>query len=235
MSKSKLYISILIICFIFQSVHSWHSVVVFGATKPNLSKFPKSVTVLNVGELTKVSVKAKPDPNSTTIASIYGKLVGITLIKHYNKYYSLIEGKGYMSSKAIRGYVPRKYLLTVTANKSYGIYVNKTTQTLTVYKNGAFYSQMACSTGMAGSETPTGTFLTGAKCPDVIGYGQYAQYGIRFDKQVYIHGIPKENGSYSKAKKLLGKKASHGCVRVPVENARWLYKTIPANTCIIVS
>ena len=91
-----------------------------------------------------------------------------------------------------------------------------------------------CSSGKKGSETPTGTFTVSQRGKsffnDSLNEGAY--YWVRFYKAYLFHSVPfDKNGQIeqSEADKL-GEPASHGCLRVSVENAKWIYDNIPDGT-----
>ena len=92
----------------------------------------------------------------------------------------------------------------------------------------------ACSSGKKGSETPTGMFTVSQRgrsfFNDSLNEGAY--YWVRFYKAYLFHSVPfDKNGQIeqSEADKL-GEPASHGCLRMSVENAKWIYDNIPDGT-----
>lgn len=90
---------------------------------------------------------------------------------------------------------------------------------------------MICSTGM-GNSTPKGTFVsTGHR--DVrwhyfVDFNCWAQYAFVIQGGILFHSIlynrPDESTLRLKSIKQLGHKASHGCVRLMPEDARWIYE-----------
>lgn len=112
--------------------------------------------------------------------------------------------------------------------------VNRTTCTVTIYaKDGANgfiipVKAFACSVGLPETPTPTGTFYTKEKYRwhELMGpsYGQYCTRivgGILFHSVAGSH-ISSYNLSASAFNKL-GQPASHGCVRLCVRDAKWIY------------
>ena len=118
---------------------------------------------------------------------------------------------------------------------------------LTVGPDGT-YSQlvkcMLCSTGRAGHGTPGGTFTiyehTAGGGWVYMADGTWAVWGMRFRTGGYMfHSvcftkkgdllpIPEEVAA-------LGSKASLGCVRLSVEDAMWLYNTVPDGTLVTIA
>ena len=98
---------------------------------------------------------------------------------------------------------------------------------------------MICSTGMDGS-TPTGNYSVQNRGEDFFNgeenmgaryWVSWANYG-----EYLFHTVPTDsNGEYivSEAEKL-GVPASHGCVRLTVADAKWLYEQLPDNTPVVI-
>lgn len=94
---------------------------------------------------------------------------------------------------------------------------------------------MIASTGLNNS-TPRGSFRVQNRGPRFYnaGEGMGANYWVSWkDWGVYLfHSVPTDaNGHYivSEGRKL-GSPASHGCVRLSIPDAQWLYTQLPANT-----
>ena len=117
---------------------------------------------------------------------------------------------------------------------------------LTVGSDGTYcqlIKSMLCSTGRAGHGTPSGTFTIyehtagGGWCYMVD--GTWAIWGMRFRTGGYMfhsvcfarkydpYPIPEEVAA-------LGSKASLGCVRLSVDDAMWLYNTVPDGTMVTI-
>lgn len=118
--------------------------------------------------------------------------------------------------------------------------VDVSMQTVKVYQDGEVIREMIASTGVEGHETPLGTFevqnrglwFFNAK------YGQGAKYWVSFkDWGIYLfHSLAMdENGEIieEEAEKL-GQPASHGCIRLQVEDAKWIYDNIPEGTTVSI-
>ncbi|MEE3467508.1 MAG: Ig-like domain-containing protein [Eubacterium sp.] len=121
---------------------------------------------------------------------------------------------------------------------TYKIKINKQCCTVTVYKyNGTKYKAckaFVCSPGYA---TPTGTFHLGEKMRwHTLDGPTYGQYCTRITGSILFHSVwyyqPQSNTqSYVQYNKL-GTLASHGCVRLTVGDAKWIYDNVPSGTSV---
>lgn len=128
----------------------------------------------------------------------------------------------------------------------YLIKVNRVHNTITIYEKGedGKYSvpikAMVCSVGKKGTQTKLGTFQTKAKYrwKELMGkvYGQYSTRivgGILFHSvYYYTNGNPATLAT--KEYNNLGSEASHGCIRLTVEDAKWIYDNCPLGTTVVV-
>lgn len=130
------------------------------------------------------------------------------------------------------------------SNQDYLIKVNRTQNIVTVYtadENGQFtkpYKAMVCSVGL-NNETPTGTFKTADKYDWRLLTGNvYGQYATRITERILFHSVPYytqdkgdlESEEYNK----LGQAASLGCVRLSVEDAKWIYDNCKKGTTVTI-
>lgn len=122
------------------------------------------------------------------------------------------------------------------AAAAYKVKVNKQQNVVTVYKykNGKYkpHKAFVCS---AGTATPLGTYPLGEKMRwhtlDGPSYGQYCTRitgGILFHS-VWYYQQTKTSQSYVQYNKL-GTTASHGCVRLTVADAKWIYDHCPSGS-----
>lgn len=102
---------------------------------------------------------------------------------------------------------------------------------------------MPASTGMntPATRTPTGTYHI-QNDRGLWFYTQQYHVGARYwvswkgNGQFLFHSVPMDkNGKVivSEAKKL-GTERSHGCIRLPIPDAKWIYDTIPVGTKVVV-
>lgn len=124
----------------------------------------------------------------------------------------------------------------------YRIEVDVANQITTVYRtaDGSVARQMLCSTGKNDS-TPRGSFqLEDSHDRDrrewyyIKFYDCYVRYPTRIQGSILFHSLPyihaEEDCLDTAAEELLGTKASHGCVRLRLEDARWIAENCPDGT-----
>lgn len=121
----------------------------------------------------------------------------------------------------------------------YKIDINITTQKMNVTKDNKNIKTILCSTGEVGNadtETPIGVFYVQEKGSYFYSskYNQGAKYFIKFFSNYLIHSIPTDkNGNIiEEEKKKLGIPVSHGCIRVPMEDSKWIYDNIPKGSMV---
>ena len=96
---------------------------------------------------------------------------------------------------------------------------------------------MTCTTGTTETPTPLGTFKMGGPCGRWYFFKKFdcwAQYASRIVGGILFHSViysEKDEATLRKSTvNALGTRASHGCVRLSVENAEWIYRNIAAGT-----
>lgn len=130
----------------------------------------------------------------------------------------------------------------VQAKGKYLIKINKQQNCVTIYKVNASgkykpVKALICSTGYA---TKAGTYSMGQKMRwhtlDGPCYGQYCAriYGGVLFHSVWYTGKNDPATLSISAYNKLGTTASHGCVRLTVEGAKWIYDNVPSGTKIII-
>lgn len=163
--------------------------------------------------------------------------------------YTLIEGIDYYD-RIISGYVRTSRLKTVTPNQHYGIIIDKLTQRLYLFRDGKLWSSCAVSTGLVNAqqpynETASGEYVIGNWVGGFDSEGMYCEMGIRFNGGDLLHQVPyttraDKTKDFSKYGAMLGRKASHGCVRVqrtPNEDGlciKWLWDNMKKGVKVVV-
>ena len=132
---------------------------------------------------------------------------------------------------------PPKYLLMVDVT-------NQITRAFTYDEEGLYtvlVREMICSTGTEKNPTPLGTTIMPKKRAR-WGYfptwDSHAQYLTRIDSANAFHSVlysePDESTLSVKSFEALGTRASHGCVRLLVSDAKWIYDNCEEGTIITV-
>ena len=111
----------------------------------------------------------------------------------------------------------------------------------TMYSTGGIYKKDP-KTGKKKSMTPTGTFHVQQERGETF-YNMALQEGANYyvswlNHGVYLfHSVPtKADGSYDKkeAAKLGKSTGSHGCIRLSIPDAQWMFQNLPVGTKVKV-
>ncbi len=90
-----------------------------------------------------------------------------------------------------------------------------------------------CSTGAAATPTVRGTYSLTSKGKS-FGDGFTCWYYNQFYGNYLIHSILYNQGSMTSVQDgRLGEHVSHGCVRLSLENAKWIYDNVPIGTRVV--
>ncbi len=125
---------------------------------------------------------------------------------------------------------PWKVIVSIADQKTY-VYNN----------NGELIRTMICSTGLEDGDnnTPLGNYIlneSGKKRGTFFfskKVGEGARWWVGFIGGVYLfHSVPvtEDNKIIPEEAAKLGHPASHGCVRLSMDNAHWFYSTVPNGT-----
>lgn len=180
----------------------------------------------------------KPDGN-------YGGVTDIAL-KYFQKKHGLNE-------TGIADQATQEMLFSDTAMSSeeyvlpYKIGVSLDEQRVYIWEwDGTGYNKelkkFKCSTGMAGYDTPMGTYQSGGKMTSGMwyyfaDYNCYAKYAYKIVGGIFFHSVlfnSNKKGPTNSSVRALGRKASHGCIRLAVENAQWIFENCPEGTTIVI-
>lgn len=123
----------------------------------------------------------------------------------------------------------------------YRIEVNIGAQIVTVYNlsDGSIAKQFLCSTGTTSNPTPLGSFQIQRKeqwlfFPE---FGNvYGQYTSNITGQIWFHSITYSQKDPSTLSSTgynnLGKRMSHGCIRMACGDVYWIYTNCPVRTTV---
>lgn len=131
--------------------------------------------------------------------------------------------------------------LNVESLTPYLIYVNLSEQMTYVYKGTMnkwdTVKSFTCSTGIDDEETPTGVFDVRERGDWFFSdkYQQGGKYWVQFYGDYLFHSVPYNEDQSEVVDNTLGTPASHGCIRLKVNDAKWIYDNIEAGTKVIIN
>ena len=132
----------------------------------------------------------------------------------------------------------------IDVNSDYIITVSQDSQNMKVYlkdKNDKYklLKQSDVSTGIENEHTPNGIFTVKQNRGPWFFSERYqsgAKYFVEFRGNYLFHSLP-----YTDEKTIdqlesdkIGSKSSTGCIRLPINFAKWVYENIPADTLVII-
>lgn len=203
---------------------------------PQPPPWTDSFNVINAGETTKVYIKKSPSSSSSNVGSTYGSLSEVKILDSNDGYF-YIETLDYGTLNFVRGYVPKSQVKTVTPSGPYNILVDKERQRVDIFNGQTLVKEFLCSTGTDDTPTPSGRFLVGTKGPLFYASDNVVCYfWTRLDNNYLFHSVLYDSNGYpieSEYKKL-GSKASHGCIRLPYDDAKWIQDNIPYGTLVTI-
>ena len=222
------------------------------------------------GEQKEVYRLRKTPDNSTKKDNVVGEITyasqgvhvletldnGWTLVEAYNSSYgpNCKSRPGYgVTDDLIRGYVKTSLLKTIQPRDDYGLLIDKLEQKMYIFESGKCTGSLLISTGLNNStqswnETPSGEFLMVSRMGGFPAGNLWCAYGMRVNGGCAVHEVPyignadtdPANRDYSSTVPQLGKKASHGCIRVQRDaneqgqNIKWLWDHIKVNTKVLI-
>lgn len=203
---------------------------------PQPPEWTSAFGVMNAGETTKIYIKQYASSGAPNIGSTYGGLAEVKVLNRVNDYY-YVEVLDYDTLNYIKGYVHVTKVKTVTPTGPYNILVDKGKQRVYVFNGQNVVKEFICSTGKDETPTPSGRFLVGSKGglfyasdSSVCYFWTRLDYNYLFHSAIYdLNGYPVKS-EYDK----LGSKASHGCIRLPYDDAKWIYDYIPYGTLVTI-
>lgn len=193
--------------------------------------------------VTTLNVRALPSSDSSKLGMVGQETPLSVTGRCANGWYriSYNGGVGYVSGE----YVAEAEGQTKRSDAPYLFKVNRTQNIVIAYAkdaNGDYTvpkKAMVCSVGMDG-KTPTGTYTTpGTKYEwRLLSGNVYGQYATRINGPYLFHSVPyftkdKSNLEYEEYNKL-GSAASLGCIRLSVEDAKWVYENCPEGTTVVI-
>lgn len=117
------------------------------------------------------------------------------------------------------------------------IEINTNSQKLNYFLGGVRIGEFIVSTGKPSMPTPKGNFKIDGKNPRAWSaiYGLWMPYWMSLYKGKFgIHELPEWPGGYKEGENHLGTAVSHGCVRLAVGDAEFLYNWTPLGTSVFI-
>ncbi|MCD7819569.1 MAG: L,D-transpeptidase family protein, partial [Lachnospiraceae bacterium] len=117
-------------------------------------------------------------------------------------------------------------LVNCSTNKVGIFYGSKGNWTLKYY--------WSCTTGASSTPTVKGSYTVGSKGLSFSGSNYTCWYYTQFYGNYLFHSVLYSKGSMTSILDgRLGMNLSHGCVRLSLSNAKWIYDNIPTSTKVI--
>jgi len=136
------------------------------------------------------------------------------------------DGDGFTDGQEIDwGYNP---LSTSTVKLPQKIEVNLKSQSLAYFVSGIKWKEFKVSTGKPSMPTPKGEFEIKTKIKKAWSktYGLWMPYWLGLGGSVGIHELPIWPNGYREGENHLDTPVSHGCIRLGIKNASYLYDRI---------
>lgn len=130
--------------------------------------------------------------------------------------------------------------LNIESNTSYFINVDLKNQKTYIYKgkadNWSLIRTCPCSTGIGGEDTPSGSFSIKEKGDWFFSekYLQGGKYWTQITGDILFHSVPFAKDKTTVLDYTLNKPSSHGCIRLSVADAKWIYTNIPKDSKVII-
>ena len=188
------------------------------------------------------------DDSSPVLGTLHGQTQTLSVLALQDGW-ARIGAWNHEEAEYIEGWVPADHLITVRPEGSYGLLLDKKSQTLKIYRDGEVIETLMVSTGRMEKnelyqETAAGSFLTGLHRSDFSTNGQKYDFVIQYDGGNLLHQIPYawggEKKDFTDGRALLGSKGSHACIRIQADpgenglNAYWIWTHIPFRTRLII-
>lgn len=130
----------------------------------------------------------------------------------------------------------------------YYVVVDVTNQVTFVYgldENNEYTKEvrrMICSTGVVGCDSTPGDWITDgrrARWAYFSLYGSHAQYWTKINENIAFHSViyrtVDNHALNTKSYYRLGRRASHGCIRLLVSDAKWIYENVRGGSTIHIT
>ncbi len=203
----------------YQVKYSKKSSLASAKTKTSSSR---TLSLKGLGKKTTYYVKARP----------YYKSGGKT---YYGPWSSKTKSVGVTSAQTKMVNKAQSY----SSNTSWLILVNCSTHKVGIFKgskgNWSLKKYFSCTTGKPSTPTKKGVFSVGNRGTSFGSSTYTCWYWTQWSGNYLFHSILYMPGSKSRVNDgRLGMSLSHGCVRLAISNAKWIYNNIPRGTKVVV-
>lgn len=159
-----------------------------------------------------------------------------TGVLYWNGKYYFLSDSGKMLDLRVSDYAMFQRAQQYSSSTSWLIMVDTNNCHIGVYQ-GRYGSwkpvkEWICSTGKSSTPTVLGQFRVTGKGYS-FGRGYTCYYYTQFYGDYLLHSIPYNQGTFNVQDGRLGVHISHGCVRLSIENAKWIYDYIPYGTKVV--
>lgn len=188
-----------------------------------------------------LNILSNYDPKLLTKDEITEVENKISSIKLFREEYQEDDSE-YTSNAILQEITPSNISsLSISSKTPYLVYLSLDKQMTYVYEgsnnNWNLIKEFNSSTGIEGKETPKGIFAVTNRGNWFYSeeFQQGAKYWVQFMGDYLFHSLPFDENQDNILDYTLGTPSSHGCIRLAVEDAKWLYDNIDNNTKIIIN
>lgn len=128
--------------------------------------------------------------------------------------------------------------MTMSENKLWVEVILKENHKVVVRKGSKILKEMSCSGGTLDEPTVQGEFILENRGEWFYSerFDEGALYWVRFYEQYLFHSVPvnKDMEIIEEELEKIGRAASHGCIRLLPEDAKWFYFNVPDGTLVVI-
>lgn len=167
----------------------------------------------------------------------------VTEITHdKDNYIAKLDGDSLEASSIIVKNITKDNInsLSLESKTNYLVAVSLNDQNTYIYKGSKnkwnLLKTFKCSTGIKNSETPQGIFSVKEKGTWFFSekYKQGGKYWVQFSGNYLFHSMPFAKDKNTIVDDTLGTPSSHGCIRLSVDDSKWMYDNLPEDTKVII-
>lgn len=161
-----------------------------------------------------------------------------TIIQPNTEYTVTIEVKGYDDNEYYKKNWDFRTRELDTTEIWVEVSLNENDHRVFIRNKNKIIKEMVCSGGLEDQPTILGTYYLQNRGLEFYSerFNEGALYWVRIKDQFLFHSIPRDKNwnIIKEEEKKLGGPASHGCIRLSDEDAKWFYNNIPDGTMVII-